>query len=408
MNTTLKSALSTSSQKLLLTLEQIKKKNRQPKRYPIRLAVIERYKQKLAAFGTYKKQLVFLILPLALFLIYAQFIAVEKYRSESTYVVRDLTTGDTLGVDLGIFGIGGSSKQLDAQIVVHYLESMDMFIQIDERFNLKARYRSSDTDVTERLIWDPAEEDYLHLYRKNLQIVLDESSGITTIAFDSSDPELAHSILQYLLESGESFLNQLNRKRVEKKVDFASYQLEQNKDKLDAAIQVLEAFQNKHHLVDPSADMAIKNEIIGNLEASIVQKTAEYNQLISYMSPDTIEAVKLENLIAELKAALSKKKAELSGTDTTRLNDLLFEYQKLRNDVDFATEVYKKTLVQYEVLRIEAIQESKIFEVVSTPTLPDGHIYPKRIRMTLTAIVLILVGYKIIMLIGAVVKDHKD
>jgi capsular polysaccharide transport system permease protein len=167
-------------------------------------------------------------------------------------------------------------------------------------------------------------------------------------------------------------------------------------------------FQNQHKMIDPSADMAIKNEIIGNLEASIVQKTAEYNQLISYMSRDTIDAMQLEMQITELKAALNKTKAELSGSDATRLNDLMFNYQKLKSDVDFATEVYKKTLVECEVLRIEAVQESKIFEVVAMPTLPDGYVYPRRLRMTLTTIVLILVGYKIVMLIGAVVKDHRD
>lgn len=356
----------------------------------------------------YTKQIVFLILPFVIFLTYAEYFAIEKYRSTSTYVIRDLSTNETMGFDLGLFGVGGSSNQLDAGIVVHYLQSMDMFKRIDEQFALKARYSSDQTDILERLVWDPSAEDFLDLYRKNLKIVPDAANGITTMAFESTDPEMALSILQYLLEAGESFLNELNRKRAEKKIEFASSQLEQNKVKLDAVIRVLEDFQNKHRLVDPAADMAIKNNIIANLESLIVQKTAEYNQLTAYMSKDTIDALKLEKEIAELKSALDKTKAKLSGADPTRLNDLMFEYQKLKNDVDFATEVYKKTLVQYEVLRIEALQESKIFEVVATPTLPDGYIYPRRLHMTLTAIVLILVGYKIVMLIGAVVKDHKD
>lgn len=356
----------------------------------------------------YRKQFLFLILPFVIFLTYAEFFAIEKYRSASTYVIRDLSTNETMGVDLGIFGVGGSNQQLDAGIVVHFLQSMDMFNRIDNRFSLKARYRSAQTDILERLIVNPSAEDFLDLYRKNLKIVPDASNGITIIAFESTDPEMAQSILQYLLESGEAFLNELNRKRAEKKIAFATSQLEQNKTKLDTAIQYLEDFQNKHRIVDPSADMAVKNSIIATLEASIVEKTAEYNQLISYMSPDTIDALKLKKHIAELKAALDRTKATLSGTNATRLNDLMFAYQKLKNDVDFATEVYKNTLVQYEVLRIETLQESKIFEVVATPTLPDGHVYPRRIRMTLTAIILILVGYKIVMLIWSVIKDHKD
>lgn len=356
----------------------------------------------------YAKQILFLLLPFAVFLAYAEFFAVEKYRSASTYVIRDLSTKESMGVDLGIFGVGGSSQHLDAGIVVHYLQSADMFERIDQLFNLRARYRSGQTDILERLIWDPSTEDFVDLYRKNLKILPDPSNGITTIAFESTDPQTALSILQVLLDSGESFLNELNRKRAEKKIAFASTQLERNKAKLNAAIQALEAFQNQHRLVDPSADMAIKNSIIANLESSIVEKTAAYNQLISYMSPDTIDALKLQKYIEELKAALEKTRSKLSGADPSRLNDLLFDYQKLKSDVDFATEVYKKTLVQSEVLRIEALQESKIFEVVAAPALPDGHIYPKRLHMTLTAMVLILAGYKIAMLVWAVIKDHRD
>ncbi len=356
----------------------------------------------------YLKPTLLIAFPLAIILVYLFAIAVEKYRSTSTYVIRDLSTKETMGVDLGIFGVGGSSQQLDAGIVVHYLQSADMFARVDQRFDLKGRYRSSQTDIRERLVWDPSNEDFVDLYRKNLKILPDPSSGITTISFESTDPQTALSILQYLLESGEAFLNELNRQRAEKKIAFASSQLERNKAKLDNAIQVLEAFQNRHRLIDPSADMAVKNSIIASLEASIVEKTAAYNQLVSYMSPDTIDALKMQTHIGELKAALEKTKSKLSGADPARLNDLMFDYQKLKNDVDFATEVYKKTLVQYEVLRIEALQESKIFEVVAAPTLPDGHVYPKRLHMTLTAMVLTLIGYKVAMLVWAVVKDHKD
>ncbi len=356
----------------------------------------------------YEKQIVFLLIPFALFLLYIGFFAVEKYRSESIYVIRDLSTRETLGVEFGIFGIGGASKKQDGQIVVHYLQSMGMFNRIDARFNLRSRYRSCQTDILERLIWNPSAEDYLELYLKNLKIVPDELSGITTISFDSTDPQFSQSIMKYLLESGEAFLNELNRTTVEKKVAFLSQQLADNKAKWDLATQSLEKFQNRNRLVDPSADLASYQTIIANLETEIVKKTAEYKQLLRYMSPDMIDAIKLKNDIEEQKVALDKIKSKLSGPEKEHLNDLLFEYQRLKADVDFTGEVYKKTLVQYELNKIEALRESKIFEVIAAPTLPDGHVYPRRIRMTLTAMVLILVGYKIVMLIWAVIKDHKD
>jgi len=356
----------------------------------------------------YAKQIVLLIVPFTLFLVYIGFFAVEKYQSESIYVIRDLSTQENMGIDLGIFSTGSSGKKLDAEIVVNFLKSMDMFSRIDARFDLKTRYRSKRTDILERLIWEPADEDFVELYRKNLKIVPNESSGITAISFSSTDPRLAQSILQFLLEAGEAFLNQLNHDTVEKKISFLSQQLAENKNKLDASVQSLERFQNEHRMVDPTADLSAYHGIIAEIEADIVRKTAEYNQLLRYMSADTIDAIKLKNEIEEHKAALEKMKNRLSGPQKQHLNDLLFEYQRLKADVDFARQVYEKTLVQHELNKMEALQESKVFEVIAAPTLPDGHVYPRRIRMTIAAMILILAGYKIVLLIWAVIQDHKD
>jgi capsular polysaccharide transport system permease protein len=361
-----------------------------------------------ALLKQYQKQILFLIVPFIVFLVYVGIFAIEKYRSESIYVIRDLSTRETMGVDLGIFGAGASSKKLDGDIVLQFLRSMDMFNRIDARFGLKERYRSEQTDILERLIWNPAAEDFLERYRKDLKIVPDELSGITTISFEGTDPDLAQSVLQYLLEAGEAFLNELNRNTVQKKIAFLAEQLAENRTKWDLAVQTLESFQNTHRLVDPAASLAAYHGIIAQIETDIVKKTSEYKQLLRYMSAGTIEAVKLKNEIEEQKASLDNMKSRLSGSDKQPLNELLFEHQRLKSDLDFAGEVYKSTLVQYELNKMEALRESKVFEVVARPTLPEGHVYPRRIRMTLTAVILILVGFKILMLMWAVIKDHKD
>ena len=127
------------------------------------------------------------------------------------------------------------------------------------------------------------------------------------------------------------------------------------------------------------------------------------------MSPDMIDALKLKKEIEELQAALKKTKNRLLGGDKKNpLNELMFEYEKLKNDVDFATEVYKQTLVQYELNKIEVLQDSKVFEVISTPQRPDGHVYPMRLKMTVTAITLLLIVYYSAMLLWAIIQDHKD
>ncbi|MCP4748912.1 MAG: hypothetical protein GY874_22685 [Desulfobacteraceae bacterium] len=355
-----------------------------------------------------KKRQAIIIIPFCLVLIYLILICVEKYRSESSYIIRDLSSPENFGIELGIFGGGLSSQQQDANIVVEYLQSMDMLKKVEQKFKLREHYTSGQTDILERLFYFSSDEDFLNLYRKHLSIIIDELSGITHIYFESTDRRLSRQILSFLLKEGEAFLNSLNHQRAEKKITFAASQLTQNKVKLDQAISRLKEFQNQNSIVDPSADVAVNNSIISSLEASIVEKTAEYNQLISYMAPDTIDALKLKKLIQELKTALRKTKSKLSGSKNVQLNDLIFEFQKLKNEVDFATEVYKKTIVQHEISKIEALQISKIFEVIAAPSLPDGHIYPNRLKILMMTALLLAGTNKIAGLIWAIIKDHKD
>ncbi len=354
------------------------------------------------------RRLAMVLIPLAVALAYIFFFSVELYRSESAYVVRDLSSTQELGVDLGILGVGASSGKQDVSIVMEYLRSQDVLKQVDARYHLDERYHSSRTDILDRLWSWSSSEDFLGLYRKRLNVWHDDLTGITHIAFDSSDRKLARDVLVCLLDLGVEFLNNLNRQRAATKTRVAGDQLRENRAALDAAIADVEAFQSAHQLVDPAADVSVQNSIIANLEGSLVQKTAEYNQLRSYMSGDSLEVEKVSRELAEIRAALHKAKNRLTGRVQGPLNERMFEFQRLKDEVTFATKAYEQTLIQYEVAKIEADKESKMFETISTPTFPDGHVFPQRARATATAVFLIFALAKILQLLWAVVQDHKD
>ncbi|NCC84813.1 MAG: hypothetical protein EOM03_11915 [Clostridia bacterium] len=348
------------------------------------------------------------LIPLCIALLYIFLIAVKLYRSESAFVVRDLSDTQTTGVDLGIFGLSTSSGNQDAYHVIEHLRSMDVLDQIDAAFKLRDRYTSFDTDILERLWPWSTKEDFLAIYRKHLIVAYDPLTNITRISFDSSDPDLSTKILTFLLDKGTSFLNELNKERAQAKTHIAQSMLEQNRDNMDQAIAKVEAFQVEHRLVDPNTDISTQSGIVARLEGELVAKTAELNQLRSYLNPDTFEVAKLRKEISEIKAALDKSKSRMTGQQQNKLNELVFEFQRLKAEADFAMKAYEQTLIQYEVARLEARKESKIFEVLYSPTRPDGHVYPNRIMLTLSAVFLIFAVAKIIQLLWAVVQDHKD
>jgi len=357
---------------------------------------------------TYKYQIIFLALPMAAILFYLYGFCVEKYSSYSTYRIQDNGSSKTMALDLGIFGGGASSQKQDSGVLESYLNSYDTLALVEKEFGFNAHYHSLQTDIFDRLFSFSSRKDFLDVFRKNLSIIHDDMTGLTTITFFDSSPERARNVVKFLLNQGEIFLNRLNRQNAAKKLSFISEQLQKNQDAMDCKIKMLEAFQNKHRLLDPQADVAVQHSIIATLESRLVEKNAELNQLEKFMNKDAYEVVRMADEAQEFKDAIATAKAKLTGQKDLQLNDLLFQHTKLQAQVDFASEVYKQTLVQYEVSRIEALQEAKQLEIITLPTLPDEYASPDKLKTLATVAVLLLIFFKVFQLVMAVVKDHKD
>ena len=357
----------------------------------------------------YSKYLIFIFIPLIVVLVYLTEIVKEKYASNASFLVKDLSSGSSPNINaMGLLGLGTSSEMQDSKIIEDYFLSLDVLKLIDEEFNLETHYRSEKTDILERLPEDSSTERFLYLYKKNLVIYYDEQSSITHITFYHNDRQTAFDILNFLLKAGENFLNQQNKKNSDKKLLFISGQVKQRKSELDQTIDKLEDFQDKNKLIDPANEVSIQSGIIANLESMLVEKNAEYQQLIKYVNRNSYDAKKLKNEISEIKGALKTTKNKLSGNNRKKLNSLMFEFERLKANVEFATEVYKSALTQLELVKVETIKESKILEIISKPNMPDGYSKPNKIEFFITALILIVLGYGVINLLLAVVKDHQD
>ena len=104
---------------------------------------------------------------------------------------------------------------------------------------------------------------------------------------------------------------------------------------------------------------------------------------------------------------LNKQKG-LAGKGETRLNKVLFEYERLKMQLEFDTQVYTNALVQLETIKLDALKEAKTLSVVSKPNLPDGYTYPNKPKVFITLIIVMLLVYGIFSMLSAIIKDHKE
>lgn len=344
-------------------------------------------------------------------LIYLFFIAVKLYRSEASFVVRDVATShSSAGVDLSIFGIstGAQTGYQDTYHVIEYLRSIEVLTDLDAHFHLRDRYSSSNTDILQRLWSWSTIEDFLELYRKHLTLTYDSTTNITYISFDCSDSAMSQQIVSFLLLKGTHFLNHQNQELAKAKLQVAQGIIEQSKEKMDAAIAAVERFQAEYNVVDPQSDIATQTGIVAHLEGQLVEKTNQLNQLMAYLNQDAFEIVNLRQQIAEIKDSLKRVRSRMTGRNQNRLNELAFQFARLKAAADFASTSYQQTVIQFEIAKLDIQKESKILETITRPSRPQGYIYPNRPNIAVTALFLIFAITKILQLLWAVIQDHKD
>lgn len=359
-------------------------------------------------YSTTKVRLFFLVLFL-LVTTYYMGIKSELYESTTALMVRSLNQSSPVSsLGLSFLGMGNSSQLQDSMIVEVYLKSLDMYKQVNAKFALTKHYESDAVDFVERLSKNATTEEILKVYNKHLIIFYDEKSGILNISFLHVNPKKAKEIVEFLVARVGYQINEFNRRKAQKQLKFVESEYKKSKVKMDEAAQKVEAYQNKHLLIDPIAAATSKGTIIAELEAQLSQKKLAYATKRRYLNNGNFELVSLKNQIKELKISIKNAKEKLTGNEKGRLNKIVFAYEQLKMQLKFATEVYKNALFQLETTKVEVAKNDKTLSIVSKPNLPDGYTYPDKPRVFITILILTLLLYGIFSMLGSIIKDHKE
>lgn len=341
-------------------------------------------------------------------LVYVLFIEVERYKSSSSVLLKDFASNQTTEFDLSLFGGGASSQMQDSKVLQSYLNSFEMLQKLDDKFNLREYYKSDNLDFINRLGNDSTREDFLEKYIENITISYDELSGILNIGFFHSDSQTSKDILEFILKEAELQINKYNEINAKKYLSFIKTSVDKNRVSLDQTISSLEKYQNKNLVLNPTSNAETTSSIIASLEGELVKKKAQLQQLKQYMNEKSFDVKNLKNEINAINKSINITKNKLTGKGNNRLNIVLFQFERLKNQVEFEKEKYKQSLVQYEIAKNEVEKDAKILQVIVRPNLPDGHTVPDRPMAILNIIIALGLIFGVVSLVVAIIKDHRD
>ena len=344
-------------------------------------------------------------------------IETEKYESSSITVLEDLS--ESQEVSLGSLLTGqGSENVKDSKILELYISSYEMYDYLDKKYNLTKYYTSDILDFYQRLYKDaflPSfrenRENLLMAYVDDILITFDSVSQSMTLKFAHADKNSSREILKDIIKFSDETINTFSRENAKISLRFIKEQVKENRDLYIKSIKNMIKYQTKNKTFDPKLDAERKNRILIELEVDLAKKEVEYNsKKRTGWNVNGGDMKTLKATIVDIKNSIKGINKQLSGNTkgARELNVNVFDYETLKNEMEFAKEVYKETLINQEKLKIQVNQNAKRLVVISKPTMPDSYTYPDKVWDIFTLILMLFFMYSIIMTAINIMKDHQD
>lgn len=347
------------------------------------------------------------VLPLLLYAVYVGLVRSNGYLSEAKVVVeRDPVLSAPIP-DLGLFTPSGSTLT-DALVIKEYIGSRALLEALDAELQLRQHYSASDWDVVSRLDDDASREDFLEFYRDRVSVRVDSDSLVIHLEVEAYAPEYAQRLAQAIVRHADRFVNDISQKLAREQMAFVQNELEGANARLRQASDQLIVLQKKNELLSPEIEAQTLGQIIAALQSELAARRAELLSLRSYLNENAPEVVALRQRVAGLEQQIERERGKQVGRDESGRGDLVLEYQGAQMAVQVATDAYGVALKTLETARLDASRKAKHLVQVSAPGLPDEALVPRRAYSIVSALVLLHLGYFVLVLVVATVRDHRD
>ncbi|MDR3461022.1 MAG: hypothetical protein P4L76_01755 [Beijerinckiaceae bacterium] len=362
--------------------------------------------------GNYGKSFLFLvIIPVVVWGLYSAFWESRGYVAEARVTVRAAqeqrgNVSDATSL-IGKLTGGARSTQQDSYIILNYVKSHAIIIDLGGESYLEKIFSNSAIDYFSRLETGEAIEDLVKYWSNRVSASVDTVSGILTIRVTAYQPEDALKVTQDVVQLSEKLVNTISLRNRKDALDRAVDEVEHAAQRLADAREKLLQFRNANVLIDPASRATSIGEMIGKLTLEKIEIENALTTLSTSLSSNSpsqrLQHNKLDTINQQL-ASLKNSLTSVQGTDTVATQ--IGAYERLKLDEQFSEKIYTISQSAYLHARQEFEKQQLYLITVVPPTLPESATYPKIGASTLLLFVTLLVLWAIGALVAASINDH--
>jgi capsular polysaccharide transport system permease protein len=232
-------------------------------------------------------------------------------------------------------------------------------------------------------------EDKLRYWRDMVDVNFDHASGIMQLQVKAFDPVESQELAKFIIEQSDGLVNNLSSSARNGVLRSAQDEVQLAEDRLTKARVAVRKYRDASQEVDPVEGAKLAAQLIGGLEAQLVQMNADLATAKSQMSDDTPRIRVLKARIASVEEQLGSERQRLgsgnaSGNSETSAagSDVagrIQQFEALETEREFAERAYTASLASIEKARLDATNKQRYLAVFIEPTLSQMAQYPTRI-----------------------------
>ena len=351
------------------------------------------------------------LVPTSLAFIYYGLIASDVFISESRFVVRSPQRQQSSSVLGAIFSGAGFTRSQDDAFSVHdFIVSRDALSELDKKLQVRKAYTDSNVDFLSRfpgMLGDDSFESLHKYYGKQVNVVHDSTSNISTLRVSAFNARQSHAINELLLVMGERLINETNDRGRQDLVKYAQAEVAVAEGKTKAASLALAGYRNQRSVFDPDRQSAIQLQQVSKLQDELITTKMQLAQ-VRALTPDNPQVPVLQKRSEALQREMDAEMAKVAGGGSNSLTSKAAEFERLTLERAFADRQLASAMGSLESTRNEARRQALYLERIVQPSVPDKAVEPRRLRAVFTVLMMGLIAWGILNILLAGVREHKD
>jgi capsule polysaccharide export protein KpsE/RkpR len=275
---------------------------------------------------------------------------------------------------------GGFAAKSPDDLYVALLKSDSVLRGLDARFDLKKHYGVDTYEALRRVV--PG----------FIRVNADKKSGVITVEVDDKDKNFAADLANGHEAEVTKLLGRLVVSEAQLRRAFFEKQLQETKENLVKAEQVLRSVQEKSGVIvlDKQADALITNAAL--LRAQIAEREVQLKVLRTSATEQNPAVIRLNSELQGMRTELARMESSQAGSPGSavdlpvgKLPEAAVDYVRARRELKLQESLLEGMLRQYEIAKLDEAKEGPALQQVDIALPPDHKSKPSRALIVLVS-----------------------